>query len=125
MTEISEIKHNSMAAALADPATVTPDGVSLAKVPFGSTSHPSKTHVDDRGTVTELFDTRWNWHPAPVDFAYTYTIREGRAKGWGLHREHEDVVIEHITDQPVFVHAVKTQRARAVCAFSEQCGFFT
>ena len=23
-------------------------------------------------------------------FAYTFTIRPGRAKGWGMHREHDD-----------------------------------
>ncbi|MEO9877369.1 MAG: dTDP-4-dehydrorhamnose 3,5-epimerase family protein [Anderseniella sp.] len=90
MSRKIEVIHSTLEAALSDGALVTSDGTSLAKVPDGSISHASKTHVDDRGTVTELFDTRWNWHPDPIEFVYTYTIREGHAKGWGLHKEHED-----------------------------------
>lgn len=82
--------HRTLNAAIRDRQTVTTEGVRLAPVPHGSTSKETVTHVDDRGTVTEMFDTRWNWHPDPVSFAYTYTLREGWAKGWGLHREHED-----------------------------------
>jgi dTDP-4-dehydrorhamnose 3,5-epimerase len=48
------------------------------------------THVDDRGVVFEMFDTRWNWHPDPVVFSYCYTVRPGIIKGWGVHRKHED-----------------------------------
>lgn len=66
------------------------DGVSKAPKLHGSVEHRTTTHVDDRGTVTEMFDTRWGWHPNPITFAYTYTIRQGRAKGWGLHKLHED-----------------------------------
>lgn len=47
------------------------------------------THVDERGSVVELFDPRWGWHPDPLVFVYSFTIRPG-AKGWGLHKEHED-----------------------------------
>ncbi|WP_370462711.1 hypothetical protein [Ruegeria sp. PrR005] len=82
--------EKTLTAAQRDLATVTEKGASLASVPQGSREHRTVTHVDDRGTVTELFDTRWNWHPDPVCFAYTYTIRQGRAKGWGLHKLHED-----------------------------------
>jgi len=48
------------------------------------------THVDDRGTVCELYDPRWGVSPAEMVFAYMFTIRPGQAKGWGMHREHED-----------------------------------
>lgn len=48
------------------------------------------THVDERGSVCELFDLRWGVQPDPVVFAYTFTIRPGMAKGWGVHREHHD-----------------------------------
>jgi len=79
-----------MKAAMEDAATVYADGSLRAPVPDGFRERQGVTHVDDRGTVTELFDTRWDWHPDPFVFAYTYTIREGRAKGWGLHQHHED-----------------------------------
>ena len=32
---------------------------------------------DDRGGVFELLDDRWGFHPAPMTFAYTFTIRPG------------------------------------------------
>ncbi|TLD69884.1 hypothetical protein FEM03_15850 [Phragmitibacter flavus] len=47
-------------------------------------------HTDDRGTVSEIFDPRWNWHPEPMVFCYYYTIRPGWTKGWGMHKIHED-----------------------------------
>ena len=48
------------------------------------------THTDDRGTVCELYDPRWGFNPDPLVFAYTFTIRPGAAKGWSVHRAHED-----------------------------------
>ncbi|MEM1386752.1 MAG: dTDP-4-dehydrorhamnose 3,5-epimerase family protein [Pseudomonadota bacterium] len=80
----------TLEAAAEEEASVTEDGVPLAPQIHGSIEHKTVTHVDDRGTVTELWDDRWNFHPEPVTFAYTYTVREGRAKGWGLHKLHED-----------------------------------
>ena len=52
--------------------------------------HRSPTHVDDRGTLTEILDPRWGWHPDPIVYAYYITERPGHAKGWALHKEHDD-----------------------------------
>ena len=57
------------------------EGVSIREVP---------THVDERGSVVELYDLRWKWHPDPLVFAHCFTIRPGYVKGWGLHKTHED-----------------------------------
>jgi dTDP-4-dehydrorhamnose 3,5-epimerase len=73
-----------------DPQTVTADGQPLATLPAGVTFRPAPTHVDDRGWVVEAFDPRWGWHADPLVFAYVFSIRPGRIKGWGMHREHED-----------------------------------
>lgn len=73
-----------------DSQTVTPDGQSTLPVPEGVTFHDVTTHVDDRGSVCEIFDPRWGWHPDPVVFVYTFSIRPGMIKGWGLHKNHED-----------------------------------
>jgi dTDP-4-dehydrorhamnose 3,5-epimerase len=73
-----------------DVETVTPDGERIAPLPDGVTFRDVPTHVDDRGTVVEMYDERWDWHPDPLVFAYTFTIRPGMAKGWGMHKEHED-----------------------------------
>lgn len=73
-----------------DGQTVAADGTDLRRLPEGVRVRECVTHVDDRGTVCEIFDPRWNWHPDPVVFVYTFTIRPGKIKGWGLHRKHED-----------------------------------
>jgi hypothetical protein len=73
-----------------DPATVTPNGKSISPLPDGVTVRDVTTHVDERGTVCEMFDSRWNWHPAPVVFAYTFSLRPGMIKGWGMHQFHDD-----------------------------------
>lgn len=73
-----------------DVQTVTPDGESLEVLPEGVQVRDLITHVDDRGTVCELFDPRWGIQADAMVFAYTFTIRPGAAKGWGVHREHHD-----------------------------------
>lgn len=73
-----------------DTQTVTAEGESVQPLPAGVTFHDVITQVDDRGMVCELFDPRWGWHKDPLVFAYTFTIRPGMIKGWGVHREHED-----------------------------------
>lgn len=73
-----------------DVQTVTAAGERLASLPAGARLHDLVTHTDGRGTVCELYDPRWGVHPDPLVFAYTFTIRPGAAKGWGLHLEHDD-----------------------------------
>ena len=87
------VDHNllelTLAAAKQDEETVR-GGVPTAKLLDGMSFHESVTHLDDRGSVTEIFDPRWNWHPEPMVFSYMFTIRPGVVKGWGLHKLHED-----------------------------------
>jgi dTDP-4-dehydrorhamnose 3,5-epimerase len=73
-----------------DSATVDAKGNSLAKVPHGVTFRNAVTHFDDRGSVCELYDERWDWHSAPLVFSYIFTLRPNRVKGWGMHMHHED-----------------------------------
>ena len=75
---------------LRDRQTVTTGGEPIDQLPAGVTFRDVPTHVDDRGTVCELFDERWDWHPDPLVFSYMFTIRPGRIKGWGMHKLHED-----------------------------------
>jgi dTDP-4-dehydrorhamnose 3,5-epimerase len=67
-----------------------PEGESVQRLPEGVTFRDAVTHIDDRGTVTELFDQRWGWHKDPLVFTYAFTIRPGMIKGWCMHKEHED-----------------------------------
>ena len=73
-----------------DVSTVTPDGNSRQLLPAGVSFHDNVTHVDERGTVCELFDPRWGWNPQPVVFTYCFTVRPGITKGWGMHKVNED-----------------------------------
>ena len=73
-----------------DKATVASDGTPLVRLPAGVTFHDSPRHIDERGSVRELFDPRWQWHPDPLVFVYCFTLRPGYVKGWGLHKLHED-----------------------------------
>jgi hypothetical protein len=52
-------------------------------LPEGVTFRDAVTHIDARGTVTELFDQRWNWHKDPLVFTYAFTKKPGMIKGWG------------------------------------------
>lgn len=73
-----------------DPALVSSEGKPLQPLPHGATFREVPTHCDERGTVVELFDTRWGWHDVPIEFVYSYTLRPNRVKGWGMHLLHED-----------------------------------
>jgi dTDP-4-dehydrorhamnose 3,5-epimerase len=73
-----------------DQATVTAQGERLNPLPSGVATRDLITHVDERGSVCELFDERWQFHAAPLVFAYTFSLRPGMIKGWGMHKMHDD-----------------------------------
>ena len=73
-----------------DEPTVTAAGAPLDALVDGVTLRDIVTQTDERGTLFELFDLRWGWHPAPLVYAYVATIRPGITKGWALHHRHED-----------------------------------
>ncbi len=89
-TRDTDLLETTLAAAKRDAAMVSSAGVPKQSLTEGVVFRPSPTHADARGSVFELFDLRWNWHPDPLVFAYTFTIRPGFVKGWNLHKEHED-----------------------------------
>jgi dTDP-4-dehydrorhamnose 3,5-epimerase len=80
----------TLAAAVKDGQTVSTDGKSLRRLTEGVVMRDLPVHADDRGSVMEMFDPRWNWHPDPIVFTYCFTIRPGYVKGWNLHKLHED-----------------------------------
>jgi dTDP-4-dehydrorhamnose 3,5-epimerase len=56
----------------------------------GVTEHRASTHVDDRGSLVEMIDPRWDSVTSPLTYAYSWTVRPGHAKGWAIHRGHDD-----------------------------------
>jgi dTDP-4-dehydrorhamnose 3,5-epimerase len=82
--------QSTLAEAVRDKQTTDHQREQILSLPHGSSFFDSPCHRDYRGSVTELYDTRWNWHQEPLVFAYMFTIRPGMIKGWGLHKLHED-----------------------------------
>ena len=80
----------TLRAAAPDRQMVTTEGRPVGQLTDGVSVRQILTQVDDRGTVFELYDPRWNFHPKPMVFAYCFTLRPGRVKGWALHKNHED-----------------------------------
>ena len=80
----------TLAGAVQDVATVRSDGNSLQNITHGVTIRRLVTHVDQRGSVVELYDTRWGFSSEALPSAYCFTIRPGVVKGWNLHESHED-----------------------------------
>ncbi len=73
-----------------DKQTVTPDSKPLIKLPEGVSLKEIKTHIDERGSIAEIFDTRWEWSKKPLVYAHMLTIKPGITKGWNLHMKSED-----------------------------------
>lgn len=86
----ASLLEETLAAARRDQQLVTPEGQPVRRLTEGVRIRPLRTQIDQRGSVFELFDPRWAWHPDPLVFVYCFTIRPGVVKGWNLHREHED-----------------------------------
>jgi dTDP-4-dehydrorhamnose 3,5-epimerase len=73
-----------------EPQTVSPAGERITRLPEGMVVHDLVTHTDERGTVCELYDPRWCVSPEKLVFAHLFTICAGMARGWGIHRDHDD-----------------------------------
>ena len=73
-----------------DVQTVTPQGERLDPLPAGVSFYDLPIQIDERGSVRELFDLRWNWRADPLVYAYCFTVRPGIVKGWAMHKLHED-----------------------------------
>ena len=70
--------------------SVTPDGQPILNLIEGVRIRPAIMHPDERGTLTEVFDLRWEFDEAPLVFVYQVTIRPGQSKGWVKHDRHAD-----------------------------------
>jgi dTDP-4-dehydrorhamnose 3,5-epimerase len=85
-----DLLERTLQAAVRDRQTVSSDGTLITDLLHGMTIRRARTHTDARGSLTEIVDPRWGWHPDPVTYVYYITERPGYAKGWALHRTHED-----------------------------------
>ena len=75
---------------LQDTQTVTPDGKPLFQLIDGVRERRAVTHMDERGTICEMYDPAWSFDEAPLVYIYQATLLPGYAKGWVLHYEQDD-----------------------------------
>jgi dTDP-4-dehydrorhamnose 3,5-epimerase len=47
-------------------------------------------HADHRGSLLEIMDPTKPFWDEPVVYAYRFTIKPGRIKGWGMHKRQAD-----------------------------------
>lgn len=73
-----------------DVETVSPDGEPVGQLIDGVVIRHQISQVDGRGTLCEILDQRWNVAESPIVYVYQFTIRPGKAKGWHVHRLHDD-----------------------------------
>ncbi len=70
--------------------TVDKSGRDIRRRIEGVTVRPLVTHPDGRGSLTELYDLRWDFHPLPLVYSYFVTIRPNQVKGWIRHAKQDD-----------------------------------
>jgi dTDP-4-dehydrorhamnose 3,5-epimerase len=73
-----------------DGQTVDEAGRELAKGIDGVELVRLRSHVDHRGTLTEVFNADMPFWREGLVYAYAITIRPGRIKGWGMHKLQAD-----------------------------------
>lgn len=86
----NDLHERLLAEAVRDGQMATPEGKSVKRLTHGVSVRTLPSHIDARGSVCELMDPRWGWHPNPIVFSYMFTLRPGFVKGWNLHKEHDD-----------------------------------
>ena len=73
-----------------DQPTVSSDAASLQERIVGVEVRPAQTHADERGTLTEIFDLRWEFTDEPFVYAYVVTLRPEQVRGWVVHQSQTD-----------------------------------
>lgn len=77
-----------------DMQTVDAESRPLLQLIEGVIIRPTITHVDERGTLFELYNPAWGINPDPMVYAYQFSILPGKVKGWGVHYLRTDRVVQ-------------------------------
>ena len=73
-----------------DRPTVDASGRELAPQIEGVALRRLSRLADHRGSLAEVLDVREAFWSEPIVYAYEFTIRPGRIKGWGMHELQTD-----------------------------------
>lgn len=85
--ELAEIVEPEVAA---DEPTVDAAGRRLASGIEGVVYSRTISHVDHRGSLTEVVNFDDPFWDEPIVYGYCFMVRPGRIKGWGMHRKQAD-----------------------------------
>jgi dTDP-4-dehydrorhamnose 3,5-epimerase len=85
-----ELADEILPEAPADAPTVDHAGRRLATGIEGVVYSRAVSHVDHRGSLTEVVNFDDAFWDEPIVYSYCFTIRPGRIKGWGMHRKQAD-----------------------------------
>jgi dTDP-4-dehydrorhamnose 3,5-epimerase-like enzyme len=56
----------------------------------GARIQEATIHADERGSLAEIYDERWEFTDDAVPFVYRVTLRPGQIRGWVVHLEQDD-----------------------------------
>ncbi|HLX33453.1 MAG TPA: dTDP-4-dehydrorhamnose 3,5-epimerase family protein [Gaiellaceae bacterium] len=98
-----------------DTQSVTPEGELVQEPIDGVRVRPATTHLDERGSVCEIYSPAWDFTEEALVWVYQTTIRPAQIKGWVLHLEQDDrlffssgdvkvVLYDARPDSPTFGH---------------------
>jgi dTDP-4-dehydrorhamnose 3,5-epimerase len=95
-------------AAAREPATVDAIGRRLAAGIDGVVYSRAVSHVDHRGSLTEIVNFDDPFWDEPIVYSYAITIQPGRIKGWGMHLKQADRYFLAIGSVRVVLHDGRT-----------------
>jgi dTDP-4-dehydrorhamnose 3,5-epimerase len=92
-----------------DQPTVSSDGTSLQEQIVGVEVRRAQTHADERGTLTEIFDERWEFTDEPLVYAYLVTVRPEQVRGWVVHRSQSDRLFVYAGVLKIVLYDARTE----------------
>jgi dTDP-4-dehydrorhamnose 3,5-epimerase len=75
---------------LRERPSVTDEGAQIQEHIDGVNIRRQPTHADERGTICEVYDVRWEFTEDDLVYVYHVTVAPGQVKGWVLHLEQND-----------------------------------
>src|SRR5215207_298559 len=87
-----------------DAPTVTRSGDRLPVPIEGVRYERLMVHADHRGRLVPAYDPADPFWDEPIVWAYNFTVRPGRIKGWGMHRLQADRYIVLSADMRVALY---------------------
>ena len=91
-----------------DNPSVSAEGEPLQEPIAGVQIRRPPTHADERGSICEVYDLRWEFTDDPLVYVYHVTIRPGEIKGWVLHREQNDRLFAYAGTLRIVLYDART-----------------